>query len=597
MTALDGNSITILHYNDVYNIEPRNTEPVGGAARFSTAIKSFAHLNPLILFSGDIFSPSMLSTVTKGEQMVPVLNELNTHCAVFGNHDFDFGLDVLSQYVQETNFPWLMSNVIDNETGRPLGDGKISHAIDWQGRRIGMIGLVEKEWLDTLPTINPEQITFIDYVEAGEKLASQLKKEGCDYVIALTHMRTPNDVQLAEKVKDIDLILGGHDHVFEIKKINDKYIIKSGTDFRQFSKISLCFTSDEPRVTVEEIRITKNYEEDPAMAKHLEKYSGIFEGKLNEVLGCFAVPLDGRFSSVRTGETNLGNWICDVVLAATNADCVLINSGTLRSDTVHSAGDFTLGDLTHVIPMMDPLVLLSVTGEQILATLENGVSGYPKLEGRFPQVAGISFAFDPNKPPYARVDPQFVRIGDEYLDLNARYRLATKTYLFSGCDGYDVLKNAKVLVDEEGTPELGLAVRNHFQAINMRLGKTGKHSKHRQSLVTLSRRHSLVKSLDAGDGPPVLRDSTAKATVAAATSVLPTGKHPINTRASPSPGRSRLSRRASLDDLEQESCDLTPKIEGRIIILTEEKRKELLELRKRYETDSVIPEGDSEDVC
>lgn len=90
-------------------------------------------------------------------------------------------------------------------------------------------------------------------------------------------MRTPNDVQLAEKVKDIDLILGGHDHVFEIKKINDKYVIKSGTDFRQFSKISLNFTN-EPRITVEEIKVTKNYEEDPAMTKHLEKYSGIIGG-------------------------------------------------------------------------------------------------------------------------------------------------------------------------------------------------------------------------------------------------------------------------------------------------------------------------------
>lgn len=88
----------------------------------------------------------------------------------------------------------------------------------------------------------------------------------------------------------------------------------------------------------------------------------VLEDKLDEVLGTFAVPLDGRFSSVRTGETNLGNWICDVVLAATNADCVIINSGTLRSDTVHSAGEFTIGDLIHVIPMMDPLVVLSVTG-------------------------------------------------------------------------------------------------------------------------------------------------------------------------------------------------------------------------------------------
>lgn len=88
----------------------------------------------------------------------------------------------------------------------------------------------------------------------------------------------------------------------------------------------------------------------------------MFEGKLQEILGVFAVPLEGRFESIRTGETNLGNWVCDVVLAATNADCVILNSGTFRSDTVHAAGNFTLGDLVHVIPMMDPLVLLSVTG-------------------------------------------------------------------------------------------------------------------------------------------------------------------------------------------------------------------------------------------
>jgi 2',3'-cyclic-nucleotide 2'-phosphodiesterase (5'-nucleotidase family) len=71
---------------------------------------------------------------------------------------------------------------------------------------------------------------------------------------------------------------------------------------------------------------------------------------------------------------------------------------------------------------------------------------YPKLEGRFPQVAGISFAFDPRQPPGKRVDPQLVRIGDEYLEPDQRYRMATKMYLYSGCDGYSVLRDAKVLV-------------------------------------------------------------------------------------------------------------------------------------------------------
>ena len=144
--------------------------------------------------------------------------------------------------VEKTNFPWLMSNVIDNETGQPLADGKVSHIVDWCGRKIGLvktsssnsfrdsfskkllllfsqIGLVEKEWLDTLSTINSEEVTYTDYVESGNALAKDLKAKGCQFIIALTHMRTPNDLRLAENATDIDLILGGHDHVYEKKKV------------------------------------------------------------------------------------------------------------------------------------------------------------------------------------------------------------------------------------------------------------------------------------------------------------------------------------------------------------------------------------------
>lgn len=85
-------------------------------------------------------------------------------------------------------------------------------------------------------------------------------------------------------------------------------------------------------------------------------------------------------------------------------------------------------------------------GKQILDMLENGVSMYPKLEGRFPQVAGVSFAFDPHKPPGSRVDTSLIRIGDEYLNLEQCYRLTTKSYVHTGCDGYIMLRDTEVLV-------------------------------------------------------------------------------------------------------------------------------------------------------
>ena len=167
----------------------------------------------------------------------------------------------------------------------------------------------------------------------------------------------------------------------------------------------------------------------------------------------------------------------DQQVAATDSDLALLNSGTLRSDRIHPPGPFTLRDLNAILPTPNSLIVVQITGyflmpfnqsmnrtnsinqlilmilpstgEDILAALENGVSMYPKLEGRFLQVSGVSFAFDPNRPAGQRVDPRFVRIRDQYLELHSKYyRMVTKAYLCAGKDGYDVLKKVKPLVSE-----------------------------------------------------------------------------------------------------------------------------------------------------
>ncbi|KAJ6649497.1 Trifunctional nucleotide phosphoesterase protein YfkN [Pseudolycoriella hygida] len=584
MSTATNNSLCILHYNDIYNIDANSSvEPIGGAARFSTAIKSFSHLNPLILFSGDAFSPSMLSTFTKGEQMVPVLNDVGTMCAVFGNHDFDHGLEVLAKHTEETNFPWLMSNVIDNETGRPLGSGKITHFLLHNNIRIGLIGLVEKEWLDTLPTIDSKEVTYIDFVQAGNDLADELRNEGCEIIIALTHMRTPNDLELAKNCSKIDLILGGHDHVFEVNVVNGINVIKSGTDFRQFSKITINKDRNSEGkldLSVEQIDVTSKYAEDKALKDELLQYSSTIESKMGEVLGNFCVELNGLFSSIRTSETNLGNWVCDVVLSATGADVVIINSGTFRSDQIHPAGPFTMKDLVSVVPMRDPLVVLEVTGKDLLDALENAVSAYPKLEGRFPQVSGISFVFNSKKPPGSRIEPQLVQVADEWLNLDQTYSLCVKSYMYGGCDGFTMFKDKKVLMDDDECPELGLAIQNHFHAINVRTGKA-KHSKHRQSLVTLSRRHSMVQMLEDLDldGPSPVRRRISLVNQPKSVDI--------------SHNKNKLCRRASLEDLEQVSCQLAPTIQHRIIVVeSDEYTEQLIRKRQTMANTDVIKEDD-----
>lgn len=254
-----------------------------------------------------------------------------------------------------------------------------------------------------------------------------------------------------------------------VLQVNGTHVVKSGTDFRQFSKITVEKTRNDAgklNVLVEQIDVTSQYKEDEVLAAVLAKYSETIESKMTEVLGNFSVELDGRFSQIRTSETNLGDWVCDVVLSATGADVVIINSGalynlvvkvkkqklykknagTFRSDQIHPPGPFTMKDLVSVVPMRDPLVVLEVTGRVIIDALENAVCMYPKLEGRFPQVSGISFVFDPSKTARSRIEPRLVQIADEWINPDQKYSLCIKSYMYGGCDGYTMFKGAKVLV-------------------------------------------------------------------------------------------------------------------------------------------------------
>ncbi|XP_023223349.1 5'-nucleotidase-like [Centruroides sculpturatus] len=265
------NMVTILHFNDVYNVEPRDIEPVGGAARFSTAMKSFSHLDPLIIFSGDVLSPSVLSTFTHGEHMIDVLNILGVHCSVYGNHEFDFGVDRLLEFAERTKFPWLMSNVIDKETNEPLGSGNITYVLEHHGKKVCY-------WFKLNTVVSqdmnaPAYEISISLCVYYDKLIFLIKDQ-VDFVIAITHMRFPNDCHLAEKVEEIDLILGGHDHVYDIKVVNGKYIIKSGSDFQKFSKITLTFGNPVTSISIDEITVTSKYEEDPELKEILKNYEG-----------------------------------------------------------------------------------------------------------------------------------------------------------------------------------------------------------------------------------------------------------------------------------------------------------------------------------
>ena len=195
-----GKTITILHFNDVYNLEPGKKEPVGGAAKFASLVAAekakcaeAGLAPPIVTFAGDALNPSMCSTFFKGRQMVPILNGLDVKVATVGNHDLDFGVENLQWVMKESSFPWLLANIRDAASGKILAGAAETHVVDHDGARVGFVGLAEEEWITTLATVNEDQVRYEDFVACGVRLAKELRAAGCDLVLALTHMRVPNE--------------------------------------------------------------------------------------------------------------------------------------------------------------------------------------------------------------------------------------------------------------------------------------------------------------------------------------------------------------------------------------------------------------------
>lgn len=436
--------LRILHYNDVYHLDPSSSsEPVGGVARFQTAVTEYRSAERfegqpalVTLFSGDVFNPSLESSVTKGAHMTPILNKIGTDCACVGNHDLDFGAKQYESLTAKCNFPWLIANVFDPALGEgvPIGHSKPTHMITASnGIKIGLIGLGEREWLDTVNAIPPD-IIYKSATETAKELIPQLRRDGADVVIVLSHAREPNDNKLAKNLDGLaDLILGGHDHFYAHSHIGGAHVLRSGSDFKQLSYLEARRRPGEAGKWDFDIwrkDVVSSVAEDKETLDLVDRLTAKLKQSLEKPVGWTAAPLDARFTTVRTKESNLGNFVCDIMRHHYHADAVIMASGTIRGDQVYTPGPLRLKDITDCFPFEDPVVVIKVKGKGIWDALENGVSLYPALEGRFPQVSNINFLFDPNKKPGSRL--LSAEIGGRPIDMERVYVLCTRGYMARG---------------------------------------------------------------------------------------------------------------------------------------------------------------------
>ena len=207
-------ALQIIHFNDVYDISSRTAEPKSGAARFvhraqTAKASALAEGIPSItLFSGDCISPSLLSTVMQGEHMLPVLHAVGVRAAVLGNHELDLGVPIFQKAMLggRSSFPWLVSNARWTLPPQGVFAGCEEYAVldVGGGWRVGVLGLIDKEWGQALPTVNAADVKIEDCAACCARLVPMLRGErGCNLVIALTHMRLPEDTKLAAKALQV----------------------------------------------------------------------------------------------------------------------------------------------------------------------------------------------------------------------------------------------------------------------------------------------------------------------------------------------------------------------------------------------------------
>jgi 5'-nucleotidase len=225
-------------------------------------------------------------------------------------------------------------------------------------------------------------------------------------------------------------------------------------------------------VDAEHVEISASIREDPDVKGFVDECCSKVGSAMDKVIGDTAVDLDSRFASIRTRETNIGNFIADVMCKGLDADLAVINSGTIRADAIIEKGPIKMRDLVNLLPMLDELCLLQLTGSQVMAVLENSVSQYPRLEGRFAQVSGVTFTYDASKASGTRVLRTSVMVKGEALVMDKKYRLCTKDYLRQGKDGYDVFKDSVCLADGEQAGILPTMVREYFLQVTTLNGDT-----------------------------------------------------------------------------------------------------------------------------
>ena len=472
-------ALTIVHTNDWHaNHQPQRKGGDGGSGRQTAVIKRIKAetKNVLLLDAGDRFTGTILHQ-KGGRENVPLMNDLGFHAMTLGNHEFDDGDDQLALFAKRVNFPLVSANV-DVSKSRELQDLIKPYAIvEIGGQKFGIIGLTTA---NTKTSSSPgKNIGFDrDYAGRVQTAVTMLDRLGVNKIIVLSHIGLDEDLKLATQVSHVDVIVGGHSHTVlsntykEAKGVYpmimaDKagkpvYIVQAGGgDGRFVGRLDLEFDADGMVVKAggDCIHLSHFIPQDAEAQARIDVIQKQVDLTLSKPLVC----LDGRTAEarddfpgnmVRSEETAIGNLVADAMRKRTNGDAAIVGGGGIRNGL--PAGPLTRGMIRDVLPYDNTLFLARMKGSVLVEAIEHGLSTFTgeSDKGRFLQVSGLRFTFDPKQPVGKRVTRIEV-VGDnrfDPLEMDRIYKVALDSFIWGGGDDFSMLKAKAEWAEDIGYP-------------------------------------------------------------------------------------------------------------------------------------------------
>jgi 5'-nucleotidase len=485
--------LTIIHTNDVHGAYgPYDAKADagfdGGAAREMTVINQIRAEggNTILIDAGDRFTGTLFHQQWRGEDAARIMTAMGYQAMAVGNHEFDNGPEGLARFIGMVKFPLITSDADFSQ--EPALAGKIQPytILEVAGEKIGVIGLTPP---DTAELSSPGKVTFSsDLAAKVQPIVDDLTKQGINKIILLTHIGYGVDKELGAKLKNVDVIVGGHSHsllsnayagaegkyptVVQDADGKNVYIVQASSSLKYIGRLDVTWDANGVVTTAsgDTIFLSRYIARDPEIQKIIDELRVPIGELTKQAIGDTSVFLVGDRKVCRVQECNLGDLITDAMLAYAKdfgAQIAITNGGGIRSnipaeatkvpDTLALSTPYTVtvGDVLTVLPFGNVVSVFELKGSDVIAALENGVSQVEQGAGRFPQVAGIRFTWDGSKEAGKRIVSVEVKNADgsfSPIDPNATYKVVSNDFMRRGGDGYVVFQNNAVNPYDGGAP-------------------------------------------------------------------------------------------------------------------------------------------------